>query len=105
MSGILGCGNSRNNASVAASSPGVLAMAENGADCVLPVRWSTLTTWQAAHQRLASPSPLTTSPADAALSRIEIEKSTAKNLDMRPQRLGGIDLTGWFAGVRCYAAQ
>src|SRR6516164_1117547 len=98
MSGILGCGSSRNNASVAASSPGVLAMAENGADCVLPVRWSTLTKWQAAHQRLASLSPLATSAADAALSGIEIEKSTAKNLDMRPRSLRGIDPTGWLRG-------
>src|SRR5450830_2078519 len=93
MSGIFGCGSSRYSASLAASKRGILAMAENGGACVVPRCWSEATTWQLAHQRLASVSPLAALAAAAAFARAPTNINESRPVIVRLMRgdLGWVD--------------
>src|SRR5215470_7783974 len=63
MSGIFGCGSSRNVLILDASKPGLLEMLANGGASPVTSRWSAATTWQGSHHRRASCSPLRASAA------------------------------------------
>src|SRR6516162_1919466 len=87
MSGILGWGSIRNCAIFSALNPGILAMAAKVGTLSVPRVWSLATTWQDAHQRLASASPWAASAGKAAAlgGRTQRPTTIAKR-DAEPSR-------------------
>ena len=78
MFGILGCGSSKKAAIFAASKSGLFAIVANGGASLVAPRWFDTTTWQGAHHRRASRSPLSGSAPNAtpdpAVAAIKIAK-------------------------------
>ena len=76
MSGIFGCGSSKNSAILAALKSVLRAIVANGGASPVVPRWFGATTWHAAHQRAASRPPL---DASAAIAADAAETATAVN--------------------------
>lgn len=81
MFGILGCGSSKKNATLAASKSGRFAIDAKGGASLVGPRWFGATIWQAEHHRCARRSPLSGSAPDPGMIVAKVAAAIKTLLD------------------------